>query len=133
MKALTCAKAIRAALYFRPAPSMRCRALFITSRCKRTFPAPAALSDGKSERDTMRFPALLLALPLALGTGVVWAQSTTSTETKTSDSMAGTQSRSSSERTDAGMGTTVEKHDSATKGPDGSVSTESNKTVNRPN
>jgi hypothetical protein len=47
--------------------------------------------------------------------------------------MAGTQSRSSSERTDAGMGTTVEKHDSATKGPDGSVSTESNKTVNRPN
>jgi hypothetical protein len=80
----------------------------------------------------MKLTALLLALPLALGSGAVLAESTTTTESRTSNPVGTTESSSTMERHDGGTGKTVEKRNSTRENPDGSVSTESSKRVTRP-
>ena len=82
----------------------------------------------------MKFTALLIALPLALGAGPVLADSTTKTETTTTNPIKGTsESSSSMEHRDGISGKSVEKRSSVKENPDGSVSTESSKKVVKPN
>ena len=81
----------------------------------------------------MKFTALLLAVPLALGSTAVWADSTTTTETTVSKpSMPTTETTSSTERTVTPGGKVVEESATRTKGADGSVSIDQSKTVTRP-
>jgi len=81
----------------------------------------------------MKFPALLLALPLAFGTTAVWADSTTTTETSvTRPALPTTDTTSSTERTVTPSGKVVEKSATTTQGADGSVSIDQSKTVTRP-
>jgi hypothetical protein len=81
----------------------------------------------------MKFTALLIALPLALGAAPVLAESTTTTESKTTNpAMGTTESSSTIERHDGISGKSVEKRNSMKENADGSVSTESSKKVVKP-
>src|SRR4051794_31100626 len=94
----------------------------------------ATLTGDKSEEHKMKLRSLLLALPLVLGAGSVFADSTTTTDTKKSDPVMGTtESTSSTRHNDSLSGSSSEKRDTTRQNPDGSVSTESSKTTNKPN
>jgi len=81
----------------------------------------------------MKLTAVLLAIPLALGTGSAFADSTTTTESQTTNPMTGTSERSSSmERHDSDSNKSIERRDSMRENSDGSVETESSKTVTKP-
>jgi hypothetical protein len=80
----------------------------------------------------MKLTALLLALPLALGPIAAFADSTTTTESKSTNPVMGsTESSSKTEHRDGLEGKTVEKRDSVKEHADGSVSTESTKEVTK--
>ena len=81
----------------------------------------------------MNFTVLLLAIPLSFGSGVVLADSvTTSSETTISKpSMPSVETRSS-ERATAPNGVMTEKHSATKENPDGSKSSASSSTVIRP-
>jgi hypothetical protein len=77
---------------------------------------------------TMKITTLFLAIPLAFGSGIALAQSTTTTETTTAMPAPTVGSTTRTERLDTPDGT-VEKNKTTTMNPDGSVSTERSKTV----
>jgi hypothetical protein len=83
----------------------------------------------------MKLTALLLALPLALGSGAVMAADvTTTTESSATNSgmPASTESKTKIEKHEGLFGDkTVEKNKSTTQNADGSVSTEKSKTVTK--
>ena len=83
----------------------------------------------------MKLTALLLALPLALGSGAVMAADmTTTTESSSTNSgmPASTESKTKIEKHEGLFGDkTVEKNKSTTQNADGSVSTEKSKTVTK--
>jgi hypothetical protein len=83
----------------------------------------------------MKLTAILLALPLIIGSGATFAaDSTTTTQTNKSDSVMGTTESSSTARhDDSWTGKSVEKSDSMKQNADGSTTTQSSKTVNKPN
>jgi hypothetical protein len=83
----------------------------------------------------MKLTALLLALPLALGSGAVMAADmTTTTESSSTNSgmPASTESKTKIEKHEGLFGDkTVEKNKSTTQNADGSVSTEKSNTVTK--
>jgi hypothetical protein len=81
----------------------------------------------------MKFTAILLAMPLVLGTGAAFADSTTVTTLDKSNPAIGTsESKSTVKHDDTWSGKTVEKSSSVKHNADGSVATEDSKTVKKP-
>jgi hypothetical protein len=85
----------------------------------------------------MKLTALLLALPLVLGSGAVMAADSTTTTESSSSTNSGmpssTESKTKVEKHNGifGDNTTVEKNKSTNQNADGSMSTEKSKTVTK--
>jgi hypothetical protein len=80
----------------------------------------------------MKLTALILAIPLSLGSGIVLADSVTNTETTVSPPASPTVETKSSEHAATPSGAVVDKHSASTENADGSKSSTSSKTVVRP-
>jgi hypothetical protein len=90
------------------------------------------LRPGNQENIAMKITAILLVLPLALGSGAAFAETTTSSDSVTINSgmpASSTESRTKIEHQGLLGDKTVEKSRSSTVNPDGSVSTEKSKSV----
>ena len=79
----------------------------------------------------MKISALLLAITLVMGTGLASAQTSTSTEKTVSTPMGSVDSRVTTNHDRSMDGKTVEKKQSKTEHPDGSMTSEHSKTVNK--
>jgi hypothetical protein len=78
-----------------------------------------------------KISAMLLAITLAMGTGLASAQTSTSTEKTVSTPMGSVDSRVTTDHDRSPDRKTVEKKQSNTEHPDGSVTSEHTKTVNK--
>ena len=79
----------------------------------------------------MKIAPLVFAVPLVLAAGFASAQTTT-TEKTVNTPIGSVESKTTTNHADSWDGKTVEKSKSVTENPDGSVTTERSKTVNRP-
>jgi hypothetical protein len=79
----------------------------------------------------MKISALLLAITLVMGSGLASAQTSTTTDKSVTTPMGSVDSRVTTDRSGPMLGKTVEKSKSTTAHPDGSMTTERSKTVDK--
>jgi hypothetical protein len=78
-----------------------------------------------------KIPTLLLAITLAMGSGLASAQTSTSTEKTVSTPLGSVNSTTTTTHDGPAVGKTVEQKKSTTEHPDGSVTTDHSKTVTK--